>query len=446
MPRNIPKSNRLRKGGPSPPSTGNGRRPGLRLRVSADAERHLRFGHPWLFADSVREQNRPGTLGELAAIYDRRDRFLAIGLFDPDSPLRVRVLQAGKPVPIDAAWWRDRFRETIGRRDSLFDARTTGYRLIHGESDGWPGLVLDRYDATLVLKLYTAAWLPRLGEVVGLARHELGQERVVLRLSRNVQGVASDAFGVVEGLLASGNDDESARRSAVRSHSRTGLPECAPPVTLAPVVFRETGLRFEADVLRGQKTGFFLDQRENRRIIESLARGRDVLNAFSFTGGFSVYAARGGARSVCDLDISEHALAGSRRNFALNTHVPAVAACPQDTIQADAFDWLGGNSRKFDLVVLDPPSLAKREAERSGAIAAYHNLARAGIQRLEPGGILVAASCSAHVSDEEFFAAVRRAARHSRRTFAELRTTGHPPDHPATFTEARYLKCIYLRL
>jgi len=362
MPRNIPKSNRLRKGGPSPPSTGNGRRPGLRLRVSADAERHLRFGHPWLFADSVREQNRPGTLGELAAIYDRRDRFLAIGLFDPDSPLRVRVLQAGKPVPIDAAWWRDTSSRTgsglrysyNGLCSSRRRSATKPRRSRRNQApSGTPKPILPRARIGPGSRPAIARRkriLPRpnrmrrrsLGEVVGLARHELGQERVVLRLSRNVQGVASDAFGVVEGLLASGNDDESARRSAVRSHSRTGLPECAPPVTLAPVVFRETGLRFEADVLRGQKTGFFLDQRENRRIIESLARGRDVLNAFSFTGGFSVYAARGGARSVCDLDISEHALAGSRRNFALNTHVPAVAACPHDTIQADAFDWLGG--------------------------------------------------------------------------------------------------------
>src|SRR3989442_6410465 len=122
----------------------------LRLRVTAAAETAIRSPHPWVFAESIRDQNREGQLGELAAIYDRRDRLLAIGLFDPDSPLRVRVLHAGKPVTMDAAWWRDRFRETIGRRNGLFDAQTTGYRLIHGESDGWPGLVLDRYDTTLV--------------------------------------------------------------------------------------------------------------------------------------------------------------------------------------------------------------------------------------------------------------------------------------------------------
>src|SRR5881396_3212260 len=142
----------------------------LRLRVTGAAETAIRAGHPWVFAESLREQNREGRLGELAAIYDRKDRFLAIGLFDPGSPLRVRVLHAGKRMAIDAAWWRERLRQAIARRDGLFDERTTGYRWINGESDGWPGLVLDRYDTTLVLKLYTAAWLPRLEEVVDLIR------------------------------------------------------------------------------------------------------------------------------------------------------------------------------------------------------------------------------------------------------------------------------------
>src|SRR2546427_7068504 len=145
----------------------------LRLRVTAAAETAIRSCHPWVFAESIRDQNREGQLGELAAIYDRKDRFLAIGLFDPDSPLRVRVLHAGNPVTIDAAWWRERLRQAAARRDGLFDEQTTGYRWINGESDGWPGLVLDRYDTTLVLKLYTAAWLARLKEGVDLIGSEL---------------------------------------------------------------------------------------------------------------------------------------------------------------------------------------------------------------------------------------------------------------------------------
>jgi len=205
-------------------------------------------------------------------------------------------------------------------------------------------------------------------------------------------------------------------------------------------------LNFEADVLRGQKTGFFLDQRENRRRVESLAQGRRVLNAFSFSGGFSVYAARGGAAAVTDLDISAHALDSARRNFALNQSNPAVASCRHEAVQADAFDWLKEHpATEFDLIILDPPSMARRESERARAIQAYAQLARQALTWLASGGILVAASCSAHVSAMEFFETVRQTARKSGRRFEEIDTTGHPPDHPAAFPEANYLKSVYLR-
>jgi 23S rRNA (cytosine1962-C5)-methyltransferase len=244
---------------------------------------------------------------------------------------------------------------------------------------------------------------------------------VVLRLSRNIQATAAKHFQKIDGQILRG-----------------------PPLH-DPVTFLESGLRFEADVLTGQKTGFFLDQRENRRKVRSLAAGRTVLNAFSFTGGFSVYAADGGAASVTDLDISAHALTGSKRNFALNQSRPNISACEHETIKADALEWLGGNSKRyFDLIVLDPPSFAKRENEKSRAIAAYSRLAAFGIRHLRPGGKLVSCSCSAHVKADEFFDAVRKAARASKRNFRELETTGHAPDHPATFKEAEYLKAKYL--
>lgn len=394
----------------------------LRVRITAAAESILRAGHPWLFADSIHELNREGQPGELAVIYDRRDRFLAIGLFDPGSQLRVRVLHAGKPQTLDHAWWRARLQQALARRRGLFDEQTTGHRWINGESDGWPGLVLDRYDNTLVLKLYTAAWLPRLPDIVDLISHELPNERIVLRLSRNIQTSAKQDWSLLDGKIL-----------------------CGPPLN-GPVIFQENGLSFEADVLRGQKTGFFLDQRENRQLVGSLSAGRTVLNAFSFTGGFSLYAARGGAKSVTDLDISAHALAGAKRNFALNRPIDPVARCLHETIQADAFDWLKENkARKFDLIILDPPSFAKREVERATAIRAYSNLVEMGMSFLRQGGILVAASCSAHVSASEFFETVRRSAAGSRRKYEEMKTTSHPADHPATFREAEYLKCIYLR-
>jgi 23S rRNA (cytosine1962-C5)-methyltransferase len=418
----------------------------LRLRVTAAAESRIRAGHPWLFADSVRELNREGVLGELAAIYDRKNSFLAIGLFDPNSPIRVRLLHAGKPQTVDRTWWQERLRAALARREGLFDAETNACRLINGESDGWPGLVLDRYDTTLVVKLYTGAWLPRLDETVALFRQTSAPERVVLRLSRNIQALAARAFARTDGQVIERNGSRKGREDREVNSAPDPLCPSRPLRETSVVVFMESGLRFEADVVKGQKTGFFLDQRENRRRVESLAAGREVLNAFSFSGGFSLYAARGGAKSVTDLDISAHASAGAKRNFALNQSNAAVASCRHETIQADAFDWLEKNRSKFDLVVLDPPSLAKRESERPGAIQAYGKLAFNGIKSLRRGGILVAASCSAHVSAPEFFEAVRGATKRSGRKLVEVATTGHPPDHPATFLEAQYLKCIYLRL
>jgi 23S rRNA (cytosine1962-C5)-methyltransferase len=421
----------------------------LRLRVSAAAESKLRAGHPWVFADSIREQNREGHTGELAVIYDRKDEFLAIGLFDPDSPIRIRVLHTGKPQTIDAAWWSSRLAQAVDRRRDWFDARTTGYRLINGESDGWPGLVLDRYDTTLVLKLYTAAWLPRLEEFTKLLRSRLDPENLVLRLSRNLEH---------RSLRPLSRSDRDYGGQAIRRdgeflfQKRAGLPVLRSSTAEggeagAPVVFLETGLRFQADVCRGQKTGFFLDQRENRRKVESLARGRRVLNAFSFSGGFSLYAARGGATSATDLDLSAHALAAAKENFRLNAADKSIARCRHELVQANAFEWLKANARRrFDLIILDPPSFAKRESERVNAIRAYEQLASLGIAQLAPDGILLACSCSAHVTAEEFFAAVRRAAVKTKRPLEELQTTRHASDHPATFTEAEYLKAIYLRL
>lgn len=394
----------------------------LRLRVTAAAESQLRGGHPWVYGDSIREQNRSGMPGELAVIFDRKDEFLAVGLYDPDSPIRVRILHAGKPQKIDDLWWAERLRQATGRRHGLFDSQTNGYRLINGESDGWPGMVLDRYDRTLVLKVYTAAWLPRLEGITKLIPPQLKPKHLILRLSRNIQESARRSISMDDGHVLYGDR----------------LEACP--------TFLETGLRFEADVRHGQKTGFFLDQRENRRAVESLSKGRRVLNAFSFSGGFSLYAARGGAVSVTDLDISAHALAAAKRNFALNNTIPAVVWCRHELVQGDAFDWLGRNkSRQFDLIVLDPPSFAKRETERAGAIRAYERLADLGISHLARGGILVACSCSAHVTAEEFFSAVRRSAAKCGAQFREIKTTRHAPDHPATFREAEYLKAIYLK-
>ena len=281
---------------------------------------------------------------------------------------------------------------------------------------------MDRYDSTLVLKIYTTVWLSRLNEIVELLAAQVPHERLILRLSRNIQ---EKALPFTEGQILRG------------------------PAPVEPVVFLESGIRFEVDPVRGQKTGFYLDQRENRRIVESLSNGRRVLNAFSFSGGFSLYAARGGAVSVTDLDISPHALASSDRNFTLNLDNPAIRRCRHESVKTDVFDWLASpvaSPQSFDLIILDPPSLARRESEREQAIRAYSRLVHSAIKLLAPKGLLVACSCSAHVSTPEFLEAVRNAGAQSGRAFTELQTTGHAADHPATFPEANYLKAIYLGL
>lgn len=354
-------------------------------------------------------------------MFDRKNEFLAIGLYDALSPIRCRVLSAGKRVIIDRAFWHSRVREAFERRTGIASSQTTGLRWIHGENDGMPGLVLDAYGSSGVVKLYTAAWLPHLSDVFCCLQAQFGFERLVLRLSRNLMAEAA-VKGWKDGSAVWG-----------------GLPE-------DPVVFSENGILFEADVVRGQKTGFFLDQRDNRAWLETQTRGRTVLNAFSFSGGFSLYAARGGAKSVCDLDISSHALRSSERNFDLNRKHPTIGACVRKMVQADAFQWLKEDRQQFDVVVVDPPSLAKREMERERAIEAYARLIRSACERLSPGGLLMAASCSAHVNQEQFFGVVLDTVRRSGGRWHELRRSAHPPDHPVSFPEAAYLKCIAVRV
>lgn len=387
----------------------------LRLRLFPRAEGAVRRGHPWVYGDSIKEQNREGESGELAVIYDRQDRFLAVGLYDPESPIRVRIVHQGKPATIDREWWLAGLRAALERRAAILrGGGTNGLRLLNGDSEGFPGLIIDRYADTLVVKLYTSAWLPRWQEMEELIREVHAPRHLVLRLSRNIQYLAKSEWNLVEGFRGEEGDEV--------------------------VVFLENGIRFEAAVRHGQKTGFFLDQRDNRSRVEQLAAGRRVLNVFSFSGGFSLYAARGGATAVTDLDISAHALESAARNFALNQEDPRIAATETSQVQADAFEWLEQCRDKYDLIIVDPPSLARREREREGAIHAYERLNRQAVDLLAAGGILLAASCSAHVAADEFHGLIERVVRSSSRNAHELWRSGHAEDHPATFPEAGYLK------
>lgn len=396
----------------------------IALHVSRGARRAIRRGHPWLYGDAIERQSHEGQPGDLAVIFDDRRRFLAVGLYDPESPIRVRVLQAGEPAPIDAAWFAQKIADAVARRAPLAaDAGTTGYRLIHGENDGLPGLVLDRYGESCVLKLYTAAWAPHLSEVLPALVETTETRRIVLRLSRALAGQKQFLHGLQPGQVLYG------------------------PALEGPVHFLENGLRFAADVVHGQKTGFFFDHRHNRERVQTLAQGREVLNLFAHTGAFSLYAARGGATRVVSQDISEPALAAAADNFALNADDARVAAAEHELLQGDAFMALRRlqDKQAFDMVVVDPPSFAGSMAEVPAALRAYERLTRGALRLLRPHGILVMASCTARVAAEQFYGTVLDAAREAGVAVDEIERTGHALDHPVAFAEGAYLKCLFAR-
>ncbi|MCC6271110.1 MAG: 23S rRNA (cytosine(2499)-C(5))-methyltransferase, partial [Microbacteriaceae bacterium] len=212
----------------------------IALRVTAPAERALRQGHPWVFDQSITEQSHEGAPGDLAVIFDNKRRFLAIGLYDPTSTIRVRVLQNRQPAIINAEWFQNKLNLAAQIREPLESADTTGYRLVHGENDGFPGLVVDRYADTLVLKLYTPAWIPHLKEFCEALAQISPAEHLILRLNRILQKQMEFLHSLSDGM--------------------TLTPQTPPSL----ILFKENGLTFESDPILGQKTGFFLDQRDNR--------------------------------------------------------------------------------------------------------------------------------------------------------------------------------------
>ena len=250
----------------------------IAVRVTRDGQRQIRGGHPWVFDRSITSLSHEGAPGDLAVVFDDKRRFLAIGLFDPASPIRVRVLHHGDPAPIDASWWRSQLALALTARRPLTDpGDVTGYRVLNGENDGFGGLVVDRFGSTLVVKCYSTAWFVHLDDVVAALVDALDPQNVVLRLARNLP--ADSVAGRHDGQALIGRAVE-------------------------PAPFVEHGLSFHALPLSGQKTGWFLDQRANRRRTAELCRDARVLDVFSAGGGFSVHAAAGGAASVDSIDSS----------------------------------------------------------------------------------------------------------------------------------------------
>ena len=394
------------------------------MRVTPDALRHIRSGQPWVYDHSVVSTSHTGAMGDLAVVFDSERKFAAIGLWDPSSPIRLKVLHHGRPVTVDRAFWTARLAAALAVREPL-TARgdTDGYRVVNGENDGMPGLVLDRYDRTLVLKLYTAAWVPHLADVLAAVDELFHPEAVVLRLARNIP--ADALHGLEEGDALLG----------------------VPPTE--PVLFRECGLTFEADVVHGQKTGHFLDQRDNRMLVGREADGAKVLDVFASTGGFTVHAAAGGAASITAIDLSAPTLEAAARNLAHNAHLPNVAACNYTAVVADAFremETYVKQGRKYDIVIIDPPSFAQRQHEVTRALAAYAKLTDLGVRLVQRGGLLVQCSCSSRVTAEDFQVTVAHAAARADRPIEIVRTTAHAIDHPVTFTEGAYLKAVFAKL
>lgn len=368
-----------------------------------------RSGHPWIYRSDVTEA--AGEPGDVVSVFDRRGDFLGHAFYNPKSEISLRIAER-RDEPIDESWFRGRIEHAFAYRDSL-EIDGDAYRLLHAEADGIPGLVVDRYGDNLVLQIGSAAVERRLGWVLDALEELLSPAGVLLR----GDSAAREKEGLDTGVrILSGE-----------------VPET--------VVVREGPVRYEADLWRGQKTGGFLDQRENHLAAGRYACGT-VLDVFSYAGGFALHAARG-AGEVEAVDSSGPALEAARRNAELN------GLGNISFTRARAFDLLRERSdtgEGYDMVILDPPAFAKTRRDLPRARRAYKEINLRAIKLLNPGGILITCSCSYHLSREHFEDTLRSAAADAGRTLRVREWRGQAADHPEILTipESRYLKCAVL--
>ena len=388
-----------------------------RLIVRAGREKSLRHRHPWIFSGAVeRIEGKPAS-GDTVGVYARDGGFLARAAYCAESQIRARAWSFEAADAVDEMFLRKRLAASIARRDSLRPG-SNGMRLVHGESDGLPGLVVDRYADVAVVQLLSAGaerwrafWGPAIAEAA------------------NVRAVYE--------------------RSDVEVRGLEGLPpRVGPMLGDAPAAVRidEDGIAYEVDVARGQKTGFYLDQRENRALAATLAEGRDVLNCFCYTGGFSLSALKGGASHVTSLDTSEEALAAARHNLSLN----ALDGSKAEWLAADVFAHLRklrDQGKRFGLIVLDPPKFAPTEKHVPNAARAYKDINLWAMKLLAPGGHLLTFSCSGAVSADLFRKIVAGAAADARVDLQVHRSLEASPDHSVSihFPEGEYLKGLWLQ-
>jgi 23S rRNA (cytosine1962-C5)-methyltransferase len=383
------------------------------LVLEAGRERSLERRHPWVFSGAVRELRGTAALGATVRVVSADGRFLAWAAYNPSARIAARVWSFEQEAEIDDAFFAQRIARAVALREPLL-ARRSAYRLMHAESDGLPGLVVDRYGSCAVLQA-TAAGAARVCEPIARALLEQCALQSVYERSEG------DAL-VLEGLA-----------------ERHGLLAGSEPE--GELVIEEHGVRYGIDVRAGHKTGFYLDQCDNRMLVRELARDRDVLDCFCYTGGFALNAALGAARSVHALDSSDDALARARRNAQLN-------ALPESALafeRADVFAWLRkarDRRQSFDLIVLDPPKLAPSARVAERAARAYKDVNLLAFKLLRPGGLLLTFSCSGGVSPELFQKIVASAALDAKADAAFLRHLGAGADHPVAlaFPEGEYLK------
>lgn len=388
----------------------------LKLRLARDLTRSLKRGHPWVFAEALRHLPAAPPGSPAILLDNKKGREIARGFYDPTSPLAFRAGTTEPDEPLDESWAERRLQRAVALRRRLFDARTTGFRLLNGEGDGLPGLICDVYGQTAVIQL---------------------------------DGPGPSGFWHGPGLATWLAEALSLTCVYHKPQSRSGGSGqlLAGSLPSEPVPFLENGLNFRADIVHGQKTGFFLDQRENRQRIQQLSAGRRVLNVFGYTGGFSVAAGVGGAETVTTVDLAGPALALAEVHWQANGLEPTR----HQTRKADAFNFLEAAAKKeqwWEVVIVDPPSFASAKESVPQALQAYQKLVAAGAAVTAPAGVLAAASCSSHVDQESFLQACQEGLSKARRRATLLGLYGQPADHPTplAFPEFRYLKFVLLRV
>jgi len=375
----------------------------------------LRF-HPWVFSGAIQGMERKPEEGDLVEVYSSDNRFLAIGHYQIGS-IAVRVLSFEKR-PIDHQFWVDRIRSAYQLRCILGLANTPNnntFRLIHGEGDALPGLVIDMYANTAVMQA-----------------HSVGMHKCRMEIAAALKEVVGDALQNIYYK----SETTLPYKADLNSENGYLLGQDVDDIAL------ENGLKFYVDWQKGQKTGFFVDQRENRKLLEHYAKDRSVLNMFCYTGGFSFYAMRGGAKLVHSVDSSAKAISLTNRNVELNF----PGDLRHEAYAEDAFKYLERMGSNYDLIILDPPAFAKHKDVLRNALQGYRKLNAIAFEKIKPGGILFTFSCSQVVSKENFRLAVFSAAAQSKRNVRILHQLTQPADHPVNIyhPEGEYLKGLVL--